>query len=303
MNKNIIIIMMISYLLSACTGSNKSNSDVQCEIIENKAGARIKEYDFISLNYILRTQEGKVLSSSGKFDQRPLLMFRTKPYFKGDLNSALGELSEGDSAIIKLSLDSMRLKMNYHITADSKSKYLVYEVRINKVITRGKLNDQMLNQNFEQLKEQEIYKAKISEDKKISDYITAKHLQPQSTVSGLRYTLLKNGNGFKTADGDTALVNYTLSSLDGKVFETNRKDIAKRNGVYYAQGYYKPLKTPVNQKSGTGFTEAASMFTKGSKTTVIIPSKLAYGKYGKRSIDPYTPLLCEMEIVDILPHR
>ncbi len=28
---------------------------------------------------------------------------------------------------------------------------------------------------------------------------------------------------------------------------------------------------------------------------VIIPSKLAYGKYGKRSIDPYTPLLCDME--------
>lgn len=299
MNRKIIIITLISYLLSACTGSKKNNSDVQ--IIENKSGDTIKESDFVSLNYNLRTPDGKILSSSGKFDQRPLFMFRTHPYFIGDLNTALGELSEGDSAVIRISLDSMKAKMHYHMSI--KSKYLLYEVRINKVITRAGSNDQQLNQKFEELKESSILQAKVSENKKISNYIAANHLHPRSTASGLQYTLSEKGNGMTANDGDTVLVNYKITSLDGKVFETNHEKIARNNGVYYAQGKYQPLKTPIDKKNSTGFTEAAALFAKGTTANLIIPSKLAYSGRGSRSVDPYTPLLCEMEIVDILPQK
>lgn len=297
LNRKIIIITLISYLLSACTG----NSGVQ--IIENKTGDLIREGDFVSLNYTLKTSDGKVLSSSGRFDQRPLFMFRTHPYFIGDLNSALGELSEGDSAVIRISLDSMKTKMHYHMSV--KGKYLLYEVRVNKVITRGKLTDQQLNQKFEELKEDGILQAKISEDKKISNYIMANHLHPRSTASGLQYTLSlsKKGNGLTANDGDTVLVNYRITSLDGKVFETNREKIARNSGIYYAQGKYQPLKTPIDKKNSTGFTEAAALFAKGTVANLIIPSKLAYAGHGSRSVDPYTPLLCEMEIVAIVPQK
>lgn len=303
MNKNLIITTVIGCFLSACTLSDKSNSDVQCKIIEDKAGNTIKEYDFISLTYTLKTPEGKVLASSGHFDKRPLLLFRTRPYFIGDLNTALGKLSEGDSAVIRINLDSMRVKMHYHLPAGTKGKYLSYEVRINKVITRGSMDDQTLNQKFEELKQSEVEQAKMSEAKKISAYVDAKHLHPQSTASGLRYTLATVTNKKRANTGDTVLVNYKISSLDGKVFETNYKEIAKQAGIFYAQGSYKPFRIVAGKKAGSGFNEAASLFGKGAKATVIMPSEIAYGIYGSRSIEPYTPLLYEIEIVDIIPWK
>jgi FKBP-type peptidyl-prolyl cis-trans isomerase FklB len=50
-----------------------------------------------------------------------------------------------------------------------------------------------------------------------------------------------------------------------------------------------------------GFMEMLLLMPKGSKVKALIPSALAYGREGRDgSIQAYTPLVYEMEMVDIL---
>jgi FKBP-type peptidyl-prolyl cis-trans isomerase len=43
------------------------------------------------------------------------------------------------------------------------------------------------------------------------------------------------------------------------------------------------------------------LLNKGAKATIILPSKLAYGEQGNQGIPPYSPLVFELDIVNIIP--
>ena len=73
-----------------------------------------------------------------------------------------------------------------------------------------------------------------------------------------------------------------------------------------AQRPYQPIRIPVGVGSGIiqGWEEALMLFPKGTKATLILPSKLAYGEQGSApSIQPFTPLIFEIHIVDIVPGK
>jgi FKBP-type peptidyl-prolyl cis-trans isomerase len=50
-----------------------------------------------------------------------------------------------------------------------------------------------------------------------------------------------------------------------------------------------------------GFEEGLLLLSKGAKATLIIPSNLAYGEQGNQGIPPFTPLIFELEMVNIIP--
>ena len=49
-----------------------------------------------------------------------------------------------------------------------------------------------------------------------------------------------------------------------------------------------------------GWNEAFLLFNKGTKATIILPSSLAYGEQGYQSIQPFTPLVFDIELVDVI---
>ena len=89
--------------------------------------------------------------------------------------------------------------------------------------------------------------------------------------------------------------------LSGKAFDSSVKAIAEKAGIYNAQRPYEPMKVPAGV-NGTipGFDEALLLFPQGTKATIIIPSKLAYGEQGYQMFPPYTPLVFDIEIVDVI---
>lgn len=281
--------------LSACNGSKGDSANDFCTILSDKAGDTIKPYDFVSLTYTLKTAEGKMIASTGKFDNRPQLLFRTPPIFKNDLYTALGRLSEGDSAEVKVNLASMVNKLHYN-RPSTHSKYLVYQLRVNKVITRGTMNDSLLNARIEELKQQEADKAKNSEANKITNYITTLGLHPQNLPAGLRYVVMQKGGARKAQAGDILLVNYSITSLDGKVFDTNMASVAKAAGNYQPQKKYQPFETPILINNKLGFQQYAAMMAVGERALFLVPSNLAYGGNGNKLIEPYTPLRFEMQV-------
>jgi FKBP-type peptidyl-prolyl cis-trans isomerase len=45
------------------------------------------------------------------------------------------------------------------------------------------------------------------------------------------------------------------------------------------------------------------LLPKGAKATLILPSSLAYGEQGNQGIPPFTPLVFEVDVVNIIPAK
>ncbi|WP_176767575.1 FKBP-type peptidyl-prolyl cis-trans isomerase [Daejeonella rubra] len=278
----------------------KGEGDMLYIIHTDKLGETIKEGDFLSFKSIERTEGDSVLYSSYDYD-RPSLLVKEKSVFKGDLFAALGLLSEGDSATFKINLDSMVQKMGRPQPSDTQSKYLIYTIKIDKVLPKGKLTESLFRGKIDQFLKAEMEVAKTGEVKKVKAYISAKTLKPTVTASGLNYVITTQGSGPRANPGDTVIVNYTGMFLSGKVFDSSLADVAKKNGTYNPQRPYEPLKLPVGMNGSiAGFEEGLMLLPKGAKATLILPSSLAYGEQGNQGIPPFTPLIFEIELIDII---
>jgi FKBP-type peptidyl-prolyl cis-trans isomerase len=303
MKKLVIVLGLAVTGLTACNNFEKGEGDMLYKVHTDKAGETIQEGDFIAFKAIEKTEGDSVLYSSYDYD-RPSLMIKEKSVFKGDLFAALGLLSEGDSATFKINIDSMVQKMGRPMPSDTTKKYLVYTIKIDKVIPKGKLNDSLFRGKIDEYLKAEMDLAKSSEAKKVKAYVASKSLKPTVSASGLNYVISNQGSGAKANVGDTVMVNYTGMFLSGKVFDTSLAEVAKKAGTFNPQRPYEPLKLPAGMNSSIpGFEEGLLLLSKGAKATLIIPSNLAYGEQGNQGIPPFTPLIFELEMVNIIPAK
>ncbi len=117
----------------------------------------------------------------------------------------------------------------------------------------------------------------------------------------MQYILKTAGTGRTPVAGDTVLVHYNAKTLSDRVFETTDANVAKTEKVVYTSPHYGPVKVPIKPETPvSGFMEALTLFPKGAKATLILHSKLAYGADNYKMLEPYTPMVCDLEIVDII---
>ena len=305
MKKNLIILSVALLALSSCQQFKKGEGEMMYQIHEDKTTPKINEGDFVSVWAVQKTENDSVIYSSYDYD-RPSFLPQQKPAFKGDLYTAIGMLSEGDSATFKISLDSMTAKMNTPRPENIKGKYMVYTLKVDKVIPKGNSTDQVFQAKVEEFFKAEQEKAKNNENARLKAYIQKEKLKPTVTASGLNYVVTQEAKGPIAKPGDTVEVDYTGKFLSGKVFDTSIEDVAKKNGAHMQGRPYQPIKIPVGVGSGIiqGWEEALLLLPKGSKAVLVLPSKLAYGEQGSQpAIPPYTPLVFEVEVKNVIPAK
>lgn len=299
MKKNLIVLGFAVLALAGCKQYKKGPGDLQYIIHEDEKGPEIKEGDFLAIKFIQKTEEDSIISSSYDAD-RPVFLVAQKPAFKGDIYDGFAMMSEGDSATFKINLDSMAAKGMPKPT-NTKGKYMLFTIKVDKVIPKGKMADTLFQGKIDQFLKAEIEKAKSQEAGKISSYIASKDLKPTVTASGLNYIITKQGTGPKASPGDTVKLDYTGMFLSGKAFDSSVKAIAQKGNIYNAQRPYEPMKVAAGLNATIpGFDEALLLFPKGTKATIVIPSKLAYGEQGNQMFPPYTPLVFDIEIIDVI---
>ncbi|MEN9636957.1 MAG: hypothetical protein RL077_5361 [Verrucomicrobiota bacterium] len=103
--------------------------------------------------------------------------------------------------------------------------------------------------------------------------------------SGLRYEILKAGEGAFPKANDSVQVHYTGKLLDGTVF-----DSSVQRG--------KPADFQLDQVI-PGWTEGIQKVNKGGKIKLYVPPQLAYGDEGNQGIPPSSTLIFEVELLDI----
>ena len=104
--------------------------------------------------------------------------------------------------------------------------------------------------------------------------------------SGLQYEILKEGSGAKPGLTDMVKTHYHGTLLNGKVFDSS-----------VDRG--EPATFGVTQVIA-GWTEALQLMPVGSKWKLYLPYNLAYGERGNRGIAPFSTLIFEIELLDIM---
>ncbi|MFM6976035.1 MAG: FKBP-type peptidyl-prolyl cis-trans isomerase [Sphingobacteriaceae bacterium] len=304
MKKNLIILGLAALTLSSCSRFKSADGGLKYNIHNDEDGQNIQEGDFIVIRGMQTTEKDSVVFSTYDTD-RPTFLVCQKPQFKGDLYSGLALLSEGDSATFKINLDTLAAKTGQPKPAFAgKDTYMIFKVKVVKVIPKGKQDDKTFGDKINEFIKSDTEAAKKAEGGKIQSYIKSKELKPTATASGLNYVITKQGAGVKANAGDTVEVNYTGMFLGGKIFDTSYPDVAKKAGTFNAQRPYAPLKMAVGLgQSIPGFDEGLMLLPKGTKATLILPSVIAYGEQGNQGIPPYTPLVFEVEVVNIIPGK
>lgn len=108
----------------------------------------------------------------------------------------------------------------------------------------------------------------------------------QKTESGLLYRILTPGTGEKPTANDRVKVHYRGTLINGTEFDSSYK----RNS---------PATFGVTQVI-KGWTEALQLMPVGSKWEIVVPQDLAYGNRETGNIPPYSTLIFEVELLEIV---
>ena len=302
MKKNLMIIAVAALGLASCKGGFKQGAGgMLYNIRTDKSGPTIKAGDFISLNLILKTDGDSVLGSTYELG-RPLPQIMEKEPRKGDVSAAFALLSEGDSATVKLAIDSM-FKKGAPRPPGIKGKYLVYEIKVEKVIPRGNQTEPVFQAHVTDYFKAQSEIIKKQEPVKIKKYVDDKKLKTTTTASGLQYVITTPGSGANIVNGDTAVVNYTGRLLNDKLFDTSVKEDAQTDPkIYDARRKYEPIKIPVGDgRVISAWEEGLLLLNKGAKATFVVPSAIGYGEQGyPPRIGSFAPLTFTIEVVQII---
>lgn len=303
MKKSIIVLAFAALTFSVgCQKFQESEGGMLYKVVKDNGQDKIKEGDFVSFGAVIKTDADSVLLSTYDSGQ-PSFMAVQAPMFKGDIMSAFLKIGSGDSAIFKLNIDSMEAH-GMPRPEEAKGTHLVYEIKINHVIPKGELTDSAFHSQIETYIQGEQEKVKNAEEANIKKYIEKNKLKVETTPSGLHYVIETEGKGPVAAVGDTVLVNYTGRFLHGKAFDTSNADVAKEEKLFDERRPYEPIKIPAGLGNVIpGWDEALTLLPEGTKALIILPSKLAYGEQGAMTIAPYTPLVFDIEIVDVIPQK
>jgi FKBP-type peptidyl-prolyl cis-trans isomerase len=137
---------------------------------------------------------------------------------------------------------------------------------------------------FEGSREKRLAEEKASTEAELDKLAKGFH----KTSSGLRYQILKKGNGIQATKGVTVSVHYKGQLSDDTVFDSSYK-----------------RKEPIEFKLGmgqviAGWDEGISLLRVGDKARFVIPSNLGYGNRGAGgAIPPNANLIFDVELVDI----
>jgi len=108
------------------------------------------------------------------------------------------------------------------------------------------------------------------------------------TNSGLRYKILKKGNGNQAIKGNTVSVHYEGSLTNGQVFDSSYQ---RNQPIDFQLGIGQVI---------PGWDEGISLLKVGDKARFVIPSELGYGSAGAGGvIPPNATLIFDVELMEV----
>lgn len=272
-----LLVAMTSFACSSkFSGYDKTTSGLYYKMYKiSKDTIKPKIGDWVSLDmkytYKIKGKDTTLFDSKKQMGT-PVRFQIPRSDFKGDIYEGIKMMSAGDSADFIISADSLFLKTFKMakrppmIDSNSFINFYVHLLTVDSPLSLEK-----------------------KEGESLQSYITTNNITMQPTSSGIYYIEITPGKGMKIDSGCQVKLQFKVSLIDGKqIFSTYDRP----EPVSFQYG--KKFDTP-------GLEEAIAMMKKGTKGTVIVPSKMAFGEQGRGTIvPPYSTIIYNVEILDVL---
>jgi FKBP-type peptidyl-prolyl cis-trans isomerase len=131
--------------------------------------------------------------------------------------------------------------------------------------------------------------SQVNEAERIDEYIKSNHPDASPLLNGMYHISVGKGDGKAIASGDKVTVHYEGWFLDKTVFDSSFK---RKKPIVFTLGTGRVI---------PGWEVAISRMSKGEEAIIVLPSFLAYGNKRVGRIEPNTPLVFRIKLVDV--HR
>lgn len=288
-----LCLVIISILLFSCNGKTeysdyeKTASGLMYKFHQRGTDTIHPQYgEYVTVKMIKRLKDS-VLENTNQINILGLRQKLHEPLFKGSIEEGIRMMTLGDSATFLVSTDSIN---KYFPKKDStknlpKGTYLAFDILLSNIQTK----EDILWEEEQKRKEQASQR-KLLEPDEIKRYVEDLDINVKPTPSGMYFWETVKGSGRTPKEGDTVVVHYTASFLNGVIFDSS----VKRN-----EPFTFVVNDPKEMGVIPGWDEAIKKMKVGSVATIILPSSLAYGESGKGKIPPYCPLKFEIKLLNI----
>lgn len=264
----------------------RDNSGLYYEILkEDPNGTPVEEQDIVSLRYVLKNLNGKLidsLSASQSVDTLVQFHHIGGAIYPEGINFGVRLMNVGEK--LRLYIPSYRGFGNFsYKTIIPSETILIAEVEVVDV------------HSLDEMKE--------LEKQSILDYVTTHTLTGvEEQSSEIFYQMIEDGTGNTVQLGQQIELAYKGYYLDGEVFDESKQD----QPIKFTLGYSNIIK---------GLEDGIKLMKKGEKGRIFIPSHLAYGSgiqvipdfvrksllssMNKRDIAPFKTLIFDVELEDI----
>jgi FKBP-type peptidyl-prolyl cis-trans isomerase FkpA len=243
---------------------------------QHKDSLKVELYDLVEVLMNYRIGDS-VLFQSGLHP----ISFQVDPIAEGDLLEGIMLMRKGDSATFIISPEKFfKSMMQYDELPDhvKGEEQLFFDIRLVEI----KPEPAMLRAD-----RLEKRARKTEEPTKIRRYLSENDIQVVPSPSGLYFIEIKKGAGKEVADGNTVKVHFKGFFLDGRIFDSSYE---REQPVTFTIGKGEVI---------PGWEEGISKMSEGGKARLILPSALAYGDQQRSNIKPYTPLIFEIEVLEV----
>ena len=231
-------------------------------IAQNTEARAANNGDFLFMTRSYRTDNDSII-----FNEQEVVDMMRERIYPGDLYDAYRLMHEGDEAVFAFKADSFMLKSGVPElpTFINDTTMLYFTVRMNKIRS-----------------EVEIDSEKTEE---IKQYMADHNLTAEPTESGLYFIETQAGKGKELVNGDSVSIRYTFRLANDSIFDSSEK--AGGQPLYCLVGQMFP-----------GLDEGLCKMKRGSKATLIMPYKIAFGAQSRYvPVPPFSTIVADIEVL------
>lgn len=286
------LLSAFTLLIISCKPSEtKTPSGYNYEVVTEGTGDVPKTNDYVMFTIKISGEDGKVLQEMKEGPQMPILQIPAEFPTGKEANPVLELLAKskvGGTYKLFMPVDSIP---NAPVDIQA-MKLITYEIVVKQIKNEEQYKIYMEEQQAEMQANITANMEKIPAIEELvkttlDDYKAGK-LETETTASGLKYYIVKPGEGANAANGNTVTVNYYGTLMDGTMFD---------NSFQRGQSFPFPLGQGQVIK---GWDEGIALLNKGAKAFLFIPATLGYGEAGSPPVIPANAdLVFYVELEDI----
>lgn len=258
-------------------------------VLEKGSGPAVKPGDWVFFTLTI-LGDTDTLQVNNNESMLPTVQIPVDPKdLKDNVMKAIAARSLGDSFLVSVPVDSFppgnpalagKKMIHYHFRIKNVMDSVAYKSYIDKKMQE--MQALSTKRTSVDIKPIEDMVAKMIADFK------ANKLEVKTTSSGLKYHINEQGTGATPKAGQTVVVDYYGSLMDGKNFD---KSFGRPTPFQFAVGKGNVIE---------GWDEAFQLLPVGTKATLFLPSKIAYKEAGSPGgIPPNSDLVFYVELNEV----